>query len=103
MPIVSRKAPPVAAPKPAKPLAKPAAPPPVSQAQVRAMLDEQAAEFAKQIESVTRAFTGALKAAMSQSKDKPNAGWDFKVEYLNNGDIDTICATPRMPKKPDGQ
>lgn len=96
---------PVTIPKKPAPAPKPpvkAAPPPPAQpaltlAQVQALLDKQAAEFAKQIDAVTRTFTGALTAAMGQPKDKPSAGWDFKVEYLNNGDIDTIRATPRKP------
>ena len=95
--IVPRKVVPI---KEAKPPVEPAAPTAISPDEVKALMEAQAADFAKQIEAVTRAFTGALAAATAQPQGKKPAGWNFKVEYLNNGDIDTIKATPQKPTQP---
>ena len=70
----------------------------LTRAEVGAMLAEQQAAFAQQLEATTRAFTGALQALAAHPKDKPAAGWDFHVEYRQNGAIETIRATPRKPK-----
>ena len=64
------------------------------------MLAEQAQAFAQQIEAVTRAFSGALQAVAAHPKDKPAMGWDFHVEYRQNGAIETIRATPRKGVTP---
>ncbi len=91
MPItIPRKVVPIAE---AKPATAPA--PGLSHDDVRAMLAEQQAAFAQQLESVTRAFAGALSAVQAQPQSKPAAGWDFQVEYRPNGAIETIRATPR--------
>ncbi len=87
--IVPRKVVPIA-----EAMLEPAAPT-LSHAEVRAMLAEQAAMFSQQIAAVTQAFSGALAAVQAQPKDKPVAGWDFHVEYRQNGAIETIRATPR--------
>ncbi|HPL78879.1 MAG TPA: hypothetical protein PKY40_07745 [Burkholderiaceae bacterium] len=72
----------------------------LSHEEVRAMLAEQAISFAQQIKAVTQAFSGALQAFAAQPKDKPVTGWDFKVEYRQNGAIETIRATPRKGATP---
>lgn len=90
--IVPRKVVPLKQEQPAEATKAPES---ISLDEVRALLDEQAAAFKRQIDTATQAFAQALKAVVQQPKDKPAQGWDFKVEYLNNGDIDTIRATPR--------
>jgi hypothetical protein len=96
MPItIPRKVVPITEAKPA-----PAAPAEqgLTRAEVGAMLDAERAAFAQQLESVTRAFSGALSAIQAQPQSKPAAGWDFHVEYRQNGAIETIRATPRKLK-----
>lgn len=94
MPItIPRKVVPITQAKPA-----PAAPQGLTDDQVRAMLIEQANAFALQLEAVKGAFSAALSAMQAQPKDKPAAGWDFRVEYRQNGAIETIRATPRKTK-----
>lgn len=87
--VVPRKVVPIAEARP-----EPAAPS-LTQAEVRAMLAEQAAMFSQQIAAVTQAFSEALASVQNQPKDAPAVGWDFEVEYRPNGAIDTIRATPR--------
>ena len=63
---------PVIVPRKVVPLleSKPAAPEPagLTRAEVGAMLDEQRAAFAQQIETVTAAFSAALAAAIKSAK-----------------------------------
>jgi hypothetical protein len=76
---------------------EPAVPAPamLTQEQVRAMLDDQAASFRGQISAVTQAFSGALAAVRAQPQGKQPTAWDFAVEYRQNGAIESIRATPR--------
>lgn len=82
--------------KPASPAPEQQAPAPasVSQEELKAALSAQAAAFEKQLDAVKRAFASALTAVAAQPKDKPAGGWEFKANYLNDGSIDTIVATP---------
>lgn len=89
--VVPRKSAP--APKPVEPQAPPAAPAPewITRKEAQAMLDRQASDFKSQLKAMAEEFARQLAA----SAPKPASGWDFKVEYLNNGEIDAIRATPR--------
>ena len=95
--IIPRKVVPITKAKPAPDTA----PSGLTRAEVSAMLDAERAAFAQQLEATTRAFTGALQALAAHPKDKPAAGWDFKVEYRQNGAIETIRATPRKLPTPE--
>jgi hypothetical protein len=87
--IVPRKAAPIVAAQPAEQAATA-----LSRADVDAMLAARDAAWQRQIQTITQAFGEALKA-IGQQPQKPAAGWDFKVEYRQNGAIETIRATPR--------
>ena len=87
--IVPRKAAPVAEIAPAEQAAHT-----LSRADVDAMLSARDAAWQQQIQTITQAFGGALKAIGDQPQ-KQATGWDFKVEYRQNGAIETIRATPR--------
>lgn len=79
--------------------ARPAAPPVLTQADVQAMLAQQAAMFSQQIKVVTAAFSSALAAASERPKDKTITGWDFVVKYDHFNVIQTISATARTKKE----
>lgn len=89
MPItIPRKVIPIEEAKPAAPVA-----PTLTEADVQAMLDQQAAMFSQQIKAVTAAFSSALAVASERPKDKTITGWDFVVEYDLDRTIKTIRAT----------
>lgn len=89
MPItVPRKVIPIEQAKPDAPSA-----PTLTEADVQAMLDQQAAMFSQQIKAVTAAFSSALAAASERPKDKTITGWDFVVKYDHFNVIQTIRAT----------
>lgn len=91
MPVtIPRKPAPAEAP-PAKP-EKPADPG-LTRADVEDMLVKRDALWAQQIQALSQSFASAVQALSAQPK--PQAGYDFKVEYRPNGAIDTIRATPR--------
>ena len=90
--IVPRKVVPIQDAKPAAP-----AEASLSLAQVAVMLAERDAAWSKQIQAITQAFSGALKE-MGTQPQAPAKGWVFKVEYCQNGAIETIRAMPRKLK-----
>lgn len=94
MPVVVPRKP---APKPQEeapkvaPAPAPAAPAGVTIEEVQTLLSRQAEEFRLQLASMAKEFARQIAA----STRPQSSGWDFKVEYENNGDIGAIRATPR--------
>lgn len=99
---------PVVVPKP-KPVPVAPSPPPtpelpsaplLTHADVQAMLAARDAAWSRQLQTVTEAFAGALKAIPPQKT--PPAGWDFKVEYIPGSyAVKSIRALPitKTPKE----
>ena len=92
--VVPSKVVPISPAKPAPP-----APAVLTEAQVKALLAQQAAMFDQQIKAVAAAFSSALAAASNRPKDKTVTAWDFAVVYDENKAIKTIRATARTTKE----
>jgi len=71
----------------------------LTEAEVRALLEQQAEAFSEQIKAVTAAFSSALASASQKPKDKTITGWDFAVKYDNQNVIQTISATARTKQE----
>jgi hypothetical protein len=91
-------APPEPAPLPQIPPQAPAPPPEVpdtlSRDEVQEMLRQQADDFRRQIDAVTRAFASALAAMPKPELGQPRQPWSFRVNYDRHGAIEDITATP---------
>ena len=92
--IIPRKLAAVEAPPPAP---EKQADPALTRAEVDAMLAQRDALWMQQINTLSQALASAVQAF---GQPKQPASYDFKVEYRQNGAIETIRATPRKGATP---